>query len=168
MKIIAFAEESVNRNYVPYLNKKGVKVFCISNLFQDILMHDKQPPFDLAIVESDSGDAAIAYHYFSKIWSIPIIFLVDNKWQEWDGIKSLSPAGYIPKKAGPKEFFTRLIAISRRVSVNNNAPAKIKGGENASSRSNSSLRYLTIIAEEVPQSINQPYLPSQRLVNASY
>ena len=148
MRIIVFTEESTTRDYIPYLNKKGVNVFCISNLFQDVLLRDKQSPFDLAVVDGDSRDAVRAYHYFNKIWSIPIIFLVDSKYQEWDGIRSLSPTGYIPKKAGPKEFFTRLIAIYRRVSVNNNPAATMEGNETARSCNGLNFHYFTIMAKQ--------------------
>jgi DNA-binding response OmpR family regulator len=100
------------------LKNEGIEMQILADDFSitEILLQEK---YDLAIVDSRSGDANKACRYIRENWDMPLVLVVDSLQADWKRLKPIEADGYIADVNKDRELSARSRALLRRLLLRN-------------------------------------------------
>ena len=119
MKALVYGQIHTDKALSVMLKNEGIEVETLADDFVITDIHLEEN-YDLAIVDSRSGDASMACRYIRENWDIPLVLVVDSLQADWKGIKSIEADGYIPDVNKGRELTARSRALLRRLLLRNN------------------------------------------------
>ena len=118
MKALVYGQINTDKTLTAMLETEGIETETLADDFiiTDVYLKEN---YDLAIVDSRSGDANMACRYIRENWDIPLVLVVDSLQADWKGLKPIEADGYIPSVNKNRELSARSRALLRRLLLRN-------------------------------------------------
>ncbi len=116
MKAILYGSEKTTKRLTGLLEDEGVEVTVIPESLNVTTNWWEEGEFDLAIIDSRTETAELAYKNIRKHVNTPVALLVDPMESNWSKLLPLDADCYLPETKEKYELAARLRALIRRFS----------------------------------------------------
>ena len=116
MRAILYGSEKTTEKLTGLLEKEGVEVTVIPESTNETTNWSEEGEFDLAIIDSRTKTAEMAYKNIRQCGNTPIALLVDPTESNWSKLLPLDADCYLPETKEKYELAARLRALIRRFS----------------------------------------------------
>lgn len=127
MKILYYGHDKEIRRIKSCLEFSGAETLMVYSGLENITNIPDGEGISMAIVDVAAMDSHIVYDHIKKVWDIPVILLLSENEDDWNGVDELDADGYLHRNAGEIEIVARVEAVRRRVQK---AIAHVKRGNN--------------------------------------
>lgn len=118
MKALVYGQINMDNTLATMLKNEGIEMQALTDDFVITDIHLEEN-YDLAVVDSRSGDANKVCRYIRENWDIPLVLVVDSLQADWKGLKPIEADGYIPDVNKGRELSARSRALLRRLLFRN-------------------------------------------------
>jgi hypothetical protein len=95
----------------------GDEILNIHNIEDIPLLRERNEKPDIALIERKAEDAVNIVTQIKALWKIPVVLLVGEGIEEWQGLDKFMVDGYINDTFSESESLARLSATHRRFEV---------------------------------------------------
>ncbi len=126
MKILYYGHSKEIRRVKSCLEFSGAETLMVYSGIDNVISLGEGEGLSMAIVDVPAVDSRLVYDHIKKLWDIPVILLLGDNADDWNGMDELDADGYLHRNAGEIEIVARVEAVRRRVQK---ATAQTKRGK---------------------------------------
>ena len=115
MKILYYGHDKEIRRIKSCLEFSGAETLMVYSGIDNVTALGEGEGLSMAIVDVTALDSHIVYDHIKKFWDIPVILLLGENGDDWNGMDEMDADGYLHRNAGETEIVARVEAVRRRV-----------------------------------------------------
>ncbi len=121
MRILVFGRLFITRKVITTLQEENIDVISIPDGFAEQIDLIEPKEITLAVLDCCANQMDRVYERINNNWHIPVVFIMNDRMENWKKVSRLDAVGFLPEVAGKKELRARLRGILRQIFVHRQA-----------------------------------------------
>lgn len=115
MRILVFGRSFVTHKIIETLHEENIDVTSIPDGFAEQIDFIEPKEITLAILDCCAYQMDSVYELVNDNWLVPVVFIMNDRMENWKKVSRLNAIGFLPEVAGKRELRARLRGILRQI-----------------------------------------------------